>query len=236
MHNEQVAQLRAQMQSERTSAAQACERVCRACPEILGVDGAGIILFDDDGHVSTMSVSDGAVGRLEELQFLLGEGPGVEAHTTGRMVWEPDLTLTASSRWTAYAPAAAEQGVGAVFAFPLRTGGVRLGALDVYRHLSGPLDRAQTTDAVELADLATMAMLFLQPGAASHEVQSGREIAGGIHARVHQAAGMISEQLDVTVGEALARLRAYAYAAHEPVDGIAREVIARRLRVDEPPE
>ena len=40
-------------------------------------------------------------GRLEDLQFTLGEGPGIDAHTSGRPVFEPDLgnsTLWPGSR------------------------------------------------------------------------------------------------------------------------------------------
>ena len=218
------------------TAVEACERVCHACVDLLDVDGAAIVLFGDDGHVATMSVSDAAMGRLEELQFVLGEGPGVEAHASGRMVWEPDLAGPGRTRWSAYASAAADEGIRAVFAFPVRTGGVRLGALDVSRRAPGPLDRSQTTIAVQLAELATAAMLFLPPGMASQDRRADSEVTGRVRARVHQAAGMISEQLDVTVGEALARLRAHAYAENEPIDDVAGDVIARRLRLDTPPE
>jgi hypothetical protein len=231
-----VARLRAEVLSQHMSAVEACDRVCLACVDLLDVDGAALILFGDEGHVGTMSVSDAVMARLEELQFVLGEGPGVEAHASGRMVWEPDLAGTGRPRWTAYASAAADEGIKAVFAFPVRTGGVRLGALDVYRRAAGPLDRAQTTIAVQLAELATAAMLFLPPGMASQPGRAGIEVTGRIRARVHQAAGMISEQLEVTVGEALARLRAYAYAENEPIDDVAGDVIARRLRLNTPPE
>jgi len=49
---------------------------------------------------------------------------------------------------------------------------------------------------------------------------------------VHQAAGMISVQLDVDVAEALLRLRARAYALDRPMADVAADVVARRLRFD----
>jgi hypothetical protein len=41
-----------------------------------------------------------------------------------------DLARDALTRWPAYAPAAREHGVQAVFAFPLQIGAARLGTLD----------------------------------------------------------------------------------------------------------
>jgi hypothetical protein len=49
---------------------------------------------------------------------------------------------------------------------------------------------------------------------------------------VHQAAGMVSAQLEVSVGEALVRLRAYAFANDRLLTDVADDVVARRLRFD----
>src|SRR5438094_2203636 len=101
--------------------------ICRACVELLVVDGAAIMLVDQLDQLSSFGVSDAAVGRVEDLQFTVGEGPGTDAHTTSRLVWVPDLLH--ATRWTAYGTAATEEGFAAVFALPLRVGAVGLGAL-----------------------------------------------------------------------------------------------------------
>ena len=44
---------------------------------------------------------------------------------------------------------------------------------------------------------------------------------------------MIAAQLDDTVANALARLRAAAFASGRPVYHIARDVVQRRVRFDE---
>ncbi len=59
------------------------------------------------------------------------------------------------------------------------------------------------------------------------------ELDTELHAVVHQAAGMVSIQLDISVGEALVRLRAHAFATDRPLTEVAREVIARTLRFDD---
>ena len=50
--------------------------------------------------------------------------------------------------------------------------------------------------------------------------------------QVHQASGMVSAQLDVNVGHALIRLRAYAFGHDRPLAEVAKDVVARRLRFD----
>ncbi len=232
MEAERLALLRADLAAGPVSAARAGEIVCRACVEVLAVDGAGIMLVNDDGHTTTMGVSDAAVARLEELQFVLGEGPGIDAHTTGRLVWVPDLDHGTGSQWAAYGTAAVEEGMAAVFAFPVQVGGVHLGALDVYRQRPGPLDSEQTRNAFLLAALTGETLLTLQASITFDGAPGGPTLAGGLRARIHQAAGMVSEQLDISVGDALARLRAYAYAAQRPLDDVARDVVERRLRIE----
>jgi hypothetical protein len=52
-------------------------------------------------------------------------------------------------------------------------------------------------------------------------------------AEVHQASGVVSVQLEVSVGEALVRLRAHAFATGHPLSEVAAAVVAHRLRLDE---
>jgi hypothetical protein len=49
---------------------------------------------------------------------------------------------------------------------------------------------------------------------------------------VHQATGMITIQLGISLAEALLRLRAHAYASGRAVSAIAADVVDRRLRFD----
>jgi hypothetical protein len=57
-----------------------------------------------------------------------------------------------TARWVAFAPPVLEAGVRAVFGFPIRSGTVRLGALNLYREQPGPMDsrRAWLTPSTRL--------------------------------------------------------------------------------------
>ncbi len=48
-----------------------------------------------------------------------------------------------------------------------------------------------------------------------------------LRGQVHQASGMISEQLGIGIADALVRLRAHAYAEGRPVNVVAADVVAR---------
>lgn len=66
----------------------------------LGVSGATISLLGVGQYGFTMCVTDEEAARLEAIQMTLGEGPGVNAHRSGRaVVVEPDLAGAAQDRW-----------------------------------------------------------------------------------------------------------------------------------------
>ena len=46
---------------------------------------------------------------------------------------------------------------------------------------------------------------------------------------LYQAQGMVMVQLGVRLGEAMARLRAHAFAENRPLGEVAADVVARRL-------
>jgi ANTAR domain len=54
-------------------------------------------------------------------------------------------------------------------------------------------------------------------------------------AEIDQATGMLTVQLGVPVAEAFARLRAYAYAHDRRLADVARDIVARRLRLHRDP-
>jgi ANTAR domain-containing protein len=48
-------------------------------------------------------------------------------------------------------------------------------------------------------------------------------------AEIHQAAGMVSVQLDLSTAQALARMRAHAFVHNRLLIQVAHDVVARRL-------
>jgi hypothetical protein len=205
------------------------------CAEVLGMAGMAISVLASDGNGHVVWRTDGAGADLDDLQFTLGEGPGVDAASSGELILEPDLAAVPAQRWPVFTPAALELGVQAVFAVPLRIGSIRVGVLLAHRDAPAPAEheRGMLTDLLAFAHAATDALLGSAGGLDPHWMS---ERTSGYRAEVHQAAGMISVQLEVAQGEALIRLRAYAFSHRRALAEVAADVVARRLRLDQDPD
>jgi len=205
-------------------------RLCSACVEILDVSGAGVTIMSGFNSGPVCS-SDERMGRLEDLQFSLGEGPCRDAYDTRRPVNEPDLEHRSPDRWPHYTRSALEMGARGVFAFPITIGTGRIGVLTLYQDSAGPLTVSQTADSVVVADVLAQTIVSIQARSATPVLARELSDAGAYRAEVHQASGMLSVQLGVGVDEALARIRAHAYATNQSAASVAQQVVARTLRL-----
>lgn len=205
-------------------------RLCRACAELLPVDGASVSLMTraGTGHRETLYASDEVVDHIETLQFSLGEGPCFEAFTTGRPVLVADLATDAATAWPVFAAQMTDQPVGAIFAFPLVRGAVRVGAIDLYRRTPGWLTPPDLAIALQIADIAATALA----GPPLHDPDVDETSLMAVpndRERVHQATGILIAEHAIPADQALARLRGYAFATGRLVDQIAADLVTRRL-------
>ena len=207
-------------------------RLCTAATELLDAAGVAVSLGSSgdlsESGLQTVCATD--EGRDPEArQFDLGEGPSYTAHRTGWPVQVPDLEL--DDRWPAFAEAAAGLGLRAVFAFPLRSGTVSLGALTLYEFVAGELTADQFADALVVARFALNLFTSLQAGRPPDELDQVFTDTLTSSVEVHQASGIVSVQLGISVGAALAMLRARAYAESSSLTDVATQVIEHRLQL-----
>lgn len=205
------------------------QRLVEDCAAALSITGVSLAVMGEKSPAAILAVTNGPARVIEELQCTVGEGPGVDCLASGRTVLQPDLGRTGPPRWPEFAAGALQTGIQAVFAFPLRVGAIRLGALDLCRHSPGGLDDDALADALAFADAATTMLLNLQA------VASGSDSLVALaedRAEIHQATGMVSVQASATLADALTLLRARAFAAERPILDIAIDVIARRMRIE----
>jgi hypothetical protein len=208
------------------------KRLCQVCAEVTAVTGAGIMLMMDDSPRGSVCTTNAVSTLIDELQYQLGEGPSLAAYDHDRPILEPDLANPATPRWLAFTGPAVDAGVRAVFGFPLRVGAVRLGALHLYRDMPGALTDDQHADALVMADVAATAVLSVQAHAPPGELSGELEALASFQHVVHQASGMVAAQLEITVGEAILRLRGHAFATGRRIGEVARDVVDRELRFD----
>ena len=206
-------------------------RIARVARSTLAASTVGLMLVVGDGS-GAIEGGDIEGGMFDEAQMILGEGPTIDAIGSDSPILVEDLTNPESiDRWPGFVPRAAELGVLSLFAFPMRVGGVRVGVLSAYREASGPLSTMEYADGLVIASLAS---LLLMDDRESVEVGSSPIESGDLasHSRLQIAAGMVSEQLDVSVADALVRLRAHAYVGDLRLDDVSRAVIDRTLVLD----
>jgi hypothetical protein len=200
--------------------------LCRACHrDVPGIEGAVLAGFVAQAGWIILSDSGPYGDQLEDLYTTLGEGPRVDAFTTGMPVAAADL-VQAHARWPRFAARALACGIRAVFAFPVQLGTVPVGVLSLYRASAGPLSAADH----DLVDwYARTAMVLVR--AAAHVNDAGQvsmplpENAG----EVQQAVGVVMEHATVDAATALHRLRAYAHHSRRPMREVVAEVRADHL-------
>lgn len=196
-------------------------RLCGACVDIAGADGAAITFGYASGDRMTVCTTTDVAARLEDLAEVVTEGPGWDAYRSGQPV-SGDLQ---DERWPVFGAAARKElGAVRVRALPMRPGGEVMGVLTL--HWQGECrEELDVAMAQFLAD-AVGAALLRDPRWGDDDQPAG---PWATRSRVHQATGMVVAQLGIQVDDAMALLRAHAFAHAASLDEIADQVLSRHL-------
>ena len=212
----------------------AADRLCEACVDLLEVDGASISLIKDGGTTGTFG-SSGDISRvLDELQFTYGQGPCIDAVKSNRPVTADDLESPSEDRWPALIEAVLGHGIRAMYALPVTVASMPIGALDLYRHHSGPLDGHALTGGLWAAGLASLPLLDLMNGDTDWEAAGDGagvfdQLASLERVEVYQATGMIVSALDIGAAAAVARLRGHAVSHDLTASEAAYRILDGRI-------
>lgn len=206
--------------------------LAQSCVSVLGVSGAGISMMMDDLRVP-LGASDDEAACAEKLQVTLGQGPCLDALGAGRpQVF--DLT-TMAERWPAfYGEVIVQTSFRAFASVPLRPFEVRaIGALDLYSTSEHGLDALVMAEIGSVIGGAIASLLFDAPASALQRGVSlplwlGHE---GVANRmdVWVAVGMVMEGAELTKGDALAAIRAYAVSHRTSLDDVAHQIADEQL-------
>ena len=204
---------------------------CESAVAAADVDGGGLALLSSRGVRSVVFTSDDVSRALEELQIDLAEGPCIDAAVDRVPVMAADLQEMKrdfAARWPFFLPRIDVLGVRGIFAFPLLVGPMVLGTLELYRRARGLLDEAQVLATVQSTDELGRTILDLSEPAGFADM-------GGPGVFVHQAAGMVMVQIDGSIEEAMAYLRARAFVEGVSLVELSAAVVRgdRHFRRDE---
>jgi hypothetical protein len=210
------------------------ERLARACARVLPVDGAGISLFFADDRRLPLGASDPVAAEAERLQFTAGEGPCLTSHATGEQVVADEPTLR--SRWPAYFDALIEHTpIRGTISLPLRDELRGIGALDLYVVPPRDVGSLSLRDALSVSD--EVAAVLRQQNQMSSTPSDGPAWldapAAQRRSTVWQAIGFVNSAFCIPSPDALALLRAHAFAGGQTLDDLAAQVISREVSVAE---
>src|SRR4051812_31122208 len=119
---------------------------------VLGIDGAGVSLSDEQKALRFVTASTDALNTIERTQEELQQGPCVSAFQDAKVTTAPDLN--AETRWPQYRPVALAEGLEAVAALPLRSADGCIGSLNLYSRQPRQWDDDGLFRALLLADIA----------------------------------------------------------------------------------
>jgi hypothetical protein len=175
----------------------------------------------------TLSASDPLAARVDELQFDLGEGPCWDAMNLARPVLEPDIRDHPRTVWPAFSPAIRDHEVGSLFAFPLRLGSLRIGAVDLYAADPMELSTTQSRQAIVMADAVGRHVLRRALNVIGDDLdETGNALSRRL---VHQATGMVLAQLRIPADDARLIVQGHAFASERSMMDVARDVVEGRL-------
>lgn len=202
-------------------------RVCAAALPMLGVTSAAVVMMPSVDHAEIVAVAGSGGSDGHAIEVDVGEGPGRDAYVSRRHVLTSDLEH--DGRWPVFTPRLLQTATRATFVMSAHIGIIRAGVVRLQRSKAGPLEGEELADARVLTEVCTLLMVdgldaMTDTGAISMEWPD--------RAVVHQATGMVSVQISSKLADALARLRAYAFANDVTLDDVARAVVERRLRFD----
>ncbi|GAA3737145.1 GAF and ANTAR domain-containing protein [Micromonospora maritima] len=194
------------------------------CVQLLGVSTAGLLVTDQRDNLQVMAASSERTRLLELLQLQTDEGPCVDCFRTGRPVSVVDLR-TAAHRWPRFTAAAAEAGLVAVHALPMRLRSTVIGALNLFDVRPGALDEGKARIGQALADVATIGLL--QQRAIRHGDTLTEQLQAALHSRVliEQAKGVLAERHQTDVDEAFTLLRNGARRRNRRLSDLARAIV-----------
>lgn len=194
------------------------------CQEILRVATGGVLIESPDGSLRLAAATSVEMQDLEQSEIEHDEGPCMDAYRGGDRVVAEDLTAS-FGRWPKIAPLAVDIGLRAVYAFPLRLRGDRIGALNLYRTEPGDFVGEDVRLAQAFADVAAIGILQERKIAEAEDRSQHLQRALDSRVIIEQAKGMLAERAHISTEEAFDRIRAQARRNGEKVGAVCRRVI-----------
>ncbi|HEY2057976.1 MAG TPA: ANTAR domain-containing protein [Amycolatopsis sp.] len=197
-----------------------------AIAEACGAHSIAVTLFGTRAGVSVSAASDPLAEAAQDLEYVCGEGPAITALTG---IGELSLRGGELSRyWPQFGTAVQEIGVVSVVSARLGAATSPLGAITVYQPGPGDNDLVAgslTAVAEALTNTALVPIVETGDGLPAHPLFDDVDL----RVVVHQATGVVMTTANCGAADALALIRAHAFAAGRSVLDVALAIVDRTL-------
>ncbi len=181
------------------------------------------VALESDGKPMTASCSDDVASQVDEVQFLLGEGPCPDALRQQQAVCVAD-TATATA-WPGFAPLAASYGVRSCLCLPLVSDRSTIGALSLYATRPHVFGAAEIRVAAEFAGHAASALAVASRLAAYTALTDQLRASLASRAIIDQALGVIMARERCSQAEAFTILRNASQRRNVKLREVARWIV-----------
>ncbi|MFF1692782.1 ANTAR domain-containing protein [Streptomyces sp. NPDC058257] len=188
--------------------------------EACGTLSAALTLVGPDLSQLSVAASDQPSRGAQDLEYVLTAGPGRDAVHARLAVYASGPVL--ETRWPGYGSGIAALGLTSVAALPLKVSSGCIGVLTVF---DPPSALARSGKFSEVAAALADGVLI------GPDADPGLYGGSDLRAPVHQAAGVLSEQTGGSVNDALALIKARAFASGVPLESVAQRVISGELKL-----
>jgi len=202
----------------------AVHRIVAATHDLFSVDGAALMLIDDQLRLRNVASSDDRLDHLERLQIGHGEGPGVDAFEEKTLVGCEDLE--AEHRWPSFASEAVEAGLRALLASPIPFADDAVGVVVVFSSTPHAWTPEGELALTAFTDLAALAILLGLQSDERGERAAQLQQALDNRVIVEQAKGVLIGTERLAPRGALIRLREEARNTRRRLVEVAAEVVA----------
>lgn len=196
------------------------EKVVLVATEIIqGCDLVGISIVHSD-RIDTPVGTDEKLNRLDELQFVLKEGPCFDALHMHEIVHSSDLAH--DQRWPRWGPlVATEVGVASIVSYRLYTTRDTLGAMNLYSAQLGAFDADDINNGQALAAHVGVALAASQNAEHLETAIANRTLIG-------RAEGILMERFGIPPDQAFAVLRRVSQRRNLKLNRVAEELVRTR--------
>ncbi|MGE0880184.1 MAG: GAF and ANTAR domain-containing protein [Acidimicrobiia bacterium] len=207
---------------------QALDKICAAALQALPVATMAGVSMTVEAKVGTYIFTHPDVVDIDRAQYETGEGPCVDAFTTGVPVIID--SVTEAGPYPRFRAAVAAHGLASVMSVPMSTPTQTVGALNFYAASPGVFDDAALSAGRSFATQAAYLLLNHQAYWDARSMSESLQQAMASRAEIEQAKGIIMGTTGCTPDEAFDRLREQSQHENVKLRDLAREIVQRARR------